>query len=178
MTKVRAGLACRAKAASLDRLEAELQRLVQPRQFRLGHLVISVREGQIEVPLGQPGRCIAGDAAILYADTDRLHSSKPTLPDASRKCRGGAPVRPRRDSSVEATSCSTPQPRRKLASDECWWDHSLGAIHEEPSVGALAAFGAAEAGNLQISAPRPMVIGDLDDGVTTLFPRLVEDPEL
>ena len=46
------------------------------------------------------------------------------------------------------------------------------------SVLALAAFGAAEAGKLQISAPRPMVVKDLDDDVIALFLRLVEDPEL
>jgi hypothetical protein len=43
---------------------------------------------------------------------------------------------------------------------------------------ALAAFGAAEAGKLQISAPHPMVVKDLDDDVIALFLRLVEDPEL
>jgi len=48
----------------------------------------------------------------------------------------------------------------------------------EPRAETLAAFGAAEAGKLQISAPRPMVVKELDDDVIALFLRLVEDPEL
>jgi len=47
----------------------------------------------------------------------------------------------------------------------------------EPRAEALAAFGAAEAGKLQLSAPRPMVVGDLGDDVIALFLRLVGDPE-
>lgn len=43
---------------------------------------------------------------------------------------------------------------------------------------ALAAFGAAEAGKLQISSPRPMVVSDLDGEILALFQRLVEDPEI
>jgi Protein of unknown function (DUF3037) len=43
---------------------------------------------------------------------------------------------------------------------------------------ALAAFGAAEAGKLQLSPPRPMVVKDLDGEVLALFSRLVEDPEI
>src|SRR3954464_585436 len=82
MTKVRDGLPRRAKAAGLDRLKAALERIVQPRQLGLGHLVVSIRENQIDVSLGQTRRCIARDAAILDVDTDRLHASKPTLPDA------------------------------------------------------------------------------------------------
>jgi hypothetical protein len=46
----------------------------------------------------------------------------------------------------------------------------------EPRAEAVAAFGAAEAGKLQISAPRPMVVKKLDDDVIALFLRLVEDP--
>jgi hypothetical protein len=48
----------------------------------------------------------------------------------------------------------------------------------EPRTEALAAFGAAEAGKLQISAPRPMVVKERDDDVIALFLRLLEDPEL
>lgn len=47
----------------------------------------------------------------------------------------------------------------------------------DPGAESLAAFGAAEAGKLQLSAPRPMVVGDLGDDVIALFLRLVEDPE-
>jgi hypothetical protein len=83
MTEVRDDLPRRAKAPGLDRLKAELERIVQPRQLGLGHLVIAIREDQIDVPLGQARRCIAGDAAILDVDADRFHSSKPTLLDAS-----------------------------------------------------------------------------------------------
>lgn len=46
----------------------------------------------------------------------------------------------------------------------------------EPTAEALASFGAAEAGKLQISPPRPMVITDLDSEALALFQRLVEDP--
>jgi hypothetical protein len=48
----------------------------------------------------------------------------------------------------------------------------------EPTAEALTAFGAAEAGKLQLSPPRPMVVRDLDGDVLALFLRLVEDPEL
>lgn len=48
----------------------------------------------------------------------------------------------------------------------------------EPTAEALAAFGAAEAGKLQISPPRPMVVKGLDGEVRALFSRLVEDPEI
>lgn len=44
----------------------------------------------------------------------------------------------------------------------------------EPTSVALAAFGAAEAGRLQISAPRPMVVSELDVDLLELFDRLVE----
>lgn len=44
----------------------------------------------------------------------------------------------------------------------------------EPMTEALAAFGAAEAGRLQISAPRPMVVSELDGDLLGLFERLVE----
>jgi len=44
----------------------------------------------------------------------------------------------------------------------------------EPTTEALAAFGAAEAGRLQISAPRPMVVSELDGDLLGLFERLVE----
>lgn len=47
-----------------------------------------------------------------------------------------------------------------------------------PTAEALASFGAAEAGKLQISPPRPMVVSDLDGDVLALFFRLVEDPEI
>jgi hypothetical protein len=91
MTKVSDCLPCLAKAAGLDRLKAELERIFQPRQLDLGHLVISIREDQIDVPLGQPRRRIAGDAAILDVDTDRFHSSKATLPrHVEERC--GKPV--------------------------------------------------------------------------------------
>jgi hypothetical protein len=43
----------------------------------------------------------------------------------------------------------------------------------EPTSEALAAFGAAEAGRLQISAPRPMVVSELDVDLLGLFDRLV-----
>jgi hypothetical protein len=62
--------------------------IVQPPQLGLGHLVIAIREDQIDVPIGQARRYIAGDVAILDVDTDRLHPYKRTLPDASRKYRG------------------------------------------------------------------------------------------
>lgn len=87
MTKVRAGFPSRAKVTGLDRLKAEPERVVQPRQVCLGHLVITIREDQIDVPFRQPGWRVAGDATIFNVNTDRLHSTKPTLPDASRKCR-------------------------------------------------------------------------------------------
>ncbi|MBK7538694.1 MAG: DUF3037 domain-containing protein [Myxococcales bacterium] len=48
----------------------------------------------------------------------------------------------------------------------------------EPTAEALAAFGAAESGKLQISPPRPMVVKGLDGEVLALFSRLVEDPEI
>jgi hypothetical protein len=48
----------------------------------------------------------------------------------------------------------------------------------ESTAAALAAFGAAEAGKLQISRPRPMVVSNLDGEVLALFQRLVEDPEI
>lgn len=48
----------------------------------------------------------------------------------------------------------------------------------EPTAAALAAFGGAEAGKLQISRPRPMVVSNLDGEVLALFQRLVEDPEI
>jgi hypothetical protein len=48
----------------------------------------------------------------------------------------------------------------------------------EPNAEALAAFGAAEAGKLQLSPPRPVVVTDLDGEVLALFQRLVEDPEI
>ncbi len=48
----------------------------------------------------------------------------------------------------------------------------------EPTAEALTGFGAAEAGKLQISPPRPMVVSDLDGEVLSLFQRLVEDPEI
>ena len=44
----------------------------------------------------------------------------------------------------------------------------------EPTSEALAAFGAAEADRLQISAPRPMVVSELDGDLVGLFARLVE----
>lgn len=47
-----------------------------------------------------------------------------------------------------------------------------------PTAEALAAFGAAEAGKLQITTPRPMVVSDLDGEVLALVQRLVEDPEI
>jgi hypothetical protein len=47
----------------------------------------------------------------------------------------------------------------------------------EPSAEALAAFCAQEAGQLQLTPPRWMVVMDLDDEVTELFLRLVQDPE-
>jgi hypothetical protein len=47
-----------------------------------------------------------------------------------------------------------------------------------PTAEALAAFGAAEAGKLQLSPPRPMVVMNLDGEVLALFQRLVEDPEI
>ena len=53
MTKISDSLASRAKAAGLDRLEATLEGLVQPRELRLGQLVIAIREGEINLPLGQ-----------------------------------------------------------------------------------------------------------------------------
>jgi hypothetical protein len=55
VTKIREGPAGRAKAAGLDRLEAKLEGIVQPRNLGLGHLVISIREDQIDLPFGQPG---------------------------------------------------------------------------------------------------------------------------
>jgi hypothetical protein len=48
----------------------------------------------------------------------------------------------------------------------------------EPTAEAVAAFGAAEAGKLQLSPPRPMVVTNLDGEVLALFQRLVEDPEI
>lgn len=48
----------------------------------------------------------------------------------------------------------------------------------EPMAEALASFGAAEAGKLQLSPPRPMVVQDLDGDALALFSRLVEDPEI
>lgn len=48
----------------------------------------------------------------------------------------------------------------------------------EPTSEALSSFGAAEAGKLQISPPRPMVVGHLEGDVLALFSRLVEDPEI
>ena len=54
--------------------------------------------------------------------------------------------------------------------------HRLEEVH--PRAEALAAFGAAEAGKLQITTPQPMVITDLDGEVLALFQRLVEDPEI
>lgn len=48
----------------------------------------------------------------------------------------------------------------------------------ETTAEALTRFGAAEAGKLQISPPRPMVVSDLDGEVLALFQRLVEDPEI
>lgn len=54
--------------------------------------------------------------------------------------------------------------------------HRLEEVH--PTAEALAAFGAAEAGKLQITSPRPMVVTDLDGEVLALFERLVEDPEI
>src|SRR3954471_15943008 len=92
MTKVRDGLPRRAKAAGLDRLKAALERIVQPRQLGLGHLVVSIRENQIDVSLGQTRRCIARDAAILDVDTDRLHASKPTCPTLRGNIPDGAHV--------------------------------------------------------------------------------------
>jgi hypothetical protein len=44
----------------------------------------------------------------------------------------------------------------------------------EPTSEALFAFGAAEAGRLQISAPRPMVVSELDGDLLEVFERLVE----
>ncbi len=46
----------------------------------------------------------------------------------------------------------------------------------EPTAEALAAFGAAEAGKLQLSSPRPMVVDDVDSDTAALFRRLVDDP--
>ena len=40
---------------------------------------------------------------------------------------------------------------------------------------AVFAFGASEAGRLQISAPRPMVVSELDGDLLGLFERLVEE---
>lgn len=48
----------------------------------------------------------------------------------------------------------------------------------EPTAEAVAAFGAAEAGKLQLSPPRPMVVTNLEGEVLALFQRLVEDPEI
>ena len=48
----------------------------------------------------------------------------------------------------------------------------------ESTAEALTKFGAAEAGKLQISPPRPMVVSDLDGEILALFQRLVEDPEI
>ncbi len=48
----------------------------------------------------------------------------------------------------------------------------------EPTAESLTAFGAAEAGKLQLSQPRPMVVTNLDGEVLALFQRLVEDPEI
>lgn len=47
----------------------------------------------------------------------------------------------------------------------------------EPTTESLASFGGAEAGKLQLSSPRPMVVTDLDGDALALFFRLVEDPE-
>jgi len=48
----------------------------------------------------------------------------------------------------------------------------------DPTAAALAAFGDAEAGKLQLSSPRPMLVKDLDGDLLALFQRLVEDPEI
>ena len=48
----------------------------------------------------------------------------------------------------------------------------------EPTAAALASFGAAEAGKLQLSAPRRMIVKDLDGDLRAVFQRLVEDPEI
>jgi hypothetical protein len=48
----------------------------------------------------------------------------------------------------------------------------------EPSADALATFRAQEAGQLQLTLPRPMVVKHLDDDVIALFLRLVSDPEV
>lgn len=47
-----------------------------------------------------------------------------------------------------------------------------------PDVEALATFRAQESGQLQLTAPRPMVVRNLDDDVIALFLRLVSDPEV
>lgn len=48
----------------------------------------------------------------------------------------------------------------------------------EPTADAVAAFRAQEAGQLQLTPPRPMIVKDLDDEVIAMFMRLVFDPEM
>lgn len=73
MTKIRDHVTGGTKAPRLDRLEATLESVVQPRQVGLAHIVIPLRQAKIDLPFWQSWRCIAGDATVLDANADRLH---------------------------------------------------------------------------------------------------------
>jgi len=76
MAKIGGNVTRRAKVAGLDRFEAALEGIVQPRQLSLGHIVIRVCEDQIDLPLREPWGRIAGDVAVLDVNADRIHHPK------------------------------------------------------------------------------------------------------
>jgi hypothetical protein len=73
MTKIRDHVTGGTKVPRLDRLEATLEGVVQPRQVGLAHVVIRLRQAKIDLPLRQSWRCIAGDATVLDANADCFH---------------------------------------------------------------------------------------------------------
>lgn len=85
MAKIRNYIARGTKPASLDRLEAALEGIVQSCQLSLGHLVFRIRQDEINLPFRQSWRCIARDAAVLDANADRLHWPKNTSSSALRE---------------------------------------------------------------------------------------------
>lgn len=64
---------------------------------------------------------------------------------------------------------------KRLTLAKSGFENRLRAL--KPSIHALAGFRAQEAGQLQLTPPRPMLVENLDADTIALFDRLVSDPE-
>lgn len=91
MAKISDRIARRTKPPCLDRLEPTLECVVQSCQLGLGHLVIRVREDEIDFPVRQSRRRVAGTAAVLYEHTDPEDTSSSAMKEravAEPNCAG------------------------------------------------------------------------------------------